>query len=294
MRRRTFVFLASFVVIAFSSASAQERTILAGSDIPGWRMVETGFYEGKELFGYIDGGAELYLEFGFERAEVQRWVFGGAELRIEAYKMMTREAAFGIASLSHVPEAIPSELWRWSWTGPRQVLFAKGEWFVTAALSGTVLPNDSTVLHDAIRALLKRIPGKEMDPPPMFQKSALRPYEARLRFVCGPVGLQTAAPEWGEVFANFKNFTLYILDFPGRYGTCTVLMATFPLAEHATNFVKKIGVRTPSRAFKDWEILTSGKKNTGVRLLFGTIAVVVEADGPSSWFRSFLNDLALR
>ncbi|MFH0777917.1 MAG: DUF6599 family protein [Candidatus Eisenbacteria bacterium] len=48
------------------------------------------------LFNYIDGGAELFLEFGFAELTVQRYAGGGQELAVETYRMESPEAALGI------------------------------------------------------------------------------------------------------------------------------------------------------------------------------------------------------
>jgi len=50
----------------------------------------------NELFNYIDGGAELFLEFGFEKLYVQRYSSKNSELTLEVYEMESPESALGI------------------------------------------------------------------------------------------------------------------------------------------------------------------------------------------------------
>jgi hypothetical protein len=56
--------------------------------------VET--YNGAELYGLIDGGAEAFLELGFERTTLQRYRFAGQEVTLELYHMSDAAAALGI------------------------------------------------------------------------------------------------------------------------------------------------------------------------------------------------------
>ena len=56
--------------------------------------VET--YNGAELYGLIDGGAEAFLELGFERTTLQRYRFAGQEITLELYRMSDAAAALGI------------------------------------------------------------------------------------------------------------------------------------------------------------------------------------------------------
>lgn len=53
-------------------------------------------FRGAELYGHIDGGAEVFLELGFERLEVLEYGKGREELQLELYRMTDGAAALGI------------------------------------------------------------------------------------------------------------------------------------------------------------------------------------------------------
>ncbi|MDZ7264117.1 MAG: hypothetical protein ONB16_05995 [candidate division KSB1 bacterium] len=50
----------------------------------------------NDLYGYIDGGAELFYEFGFEELQVQNYQREEYEISLEAYRMENATAALGI------------------------------------------------------------------------------------------------------------------------------------------------------------------------------------------------------
>jgi hypothetical protein len=67
----------------------------------GWVKSErTLSFEKSNLFDYIDGGAELFLELGFDELLVQRYkkhsVEGDEEIALEIYRMESSESALGI------------------------------------------------------------------------------------------------------------------------------------------------------------------------------------------------------
>ncbi|MCX5800187.1 MAG: hypothetical protein NTX17_02190 [Candidatus Eisenbacteria bacterium] len=69
--------------------------------VAGWvRSERTLRFERSNLFDYIDGGAELFLEFGFDVLLVQRYkesnAKGDDEIALEIYQMESAEAALGI------------------------------------------------------------------------------------------------------------------------------------------------------------------------------------------------------
>ncbi|MHC4479617.1 MAG: DUF6599 family protein [Planctomycetota bacterium] len=68
--------------------------------IDGWRATGADrTYEGRELFDYIDGGAEPYLYYGFRRAFVRRYERGSQPaVVLDLFEMGTSQNAFGIFS----------------------------------------------------------------------------------------------------------------------------------------------------------------------------------------------------
>ena len=59
----------------------------------GWHIVRSESYPGKELFSYIDGGAEVFLRCGFVRLEVQEYEGPGGRATVEVYDMGSPEGA---------------------------------------------------------------------------------------------------------------------------------------------------------------------------------------------------------
>lgn len=54
-------------------------------------------YEGEELYAYIDGGAEIYQEYGFRRVILQDYKnAGGKSVSLEIFEMGSTAAAFGM------------------------------------------------------------------------------------------------------------------------------------------------------------------------------------------------------
>ena len=75
----------------------QELRLPADNLVKGWKKQEKILhFRGKNLFSHINGGAELFLEFGFEELVVQYYRKGEQEIGIEAYRMESPESALGV------------------------------------------------------------------------------------------------------------------------------------------------------------------------------------------------------
>jgi hypothetical protein len=81
-----------------SGGSGELKGLLPSSaDVPG--ITEGGrprIYKGERLFDYMNGGAELYYEYGFEQACVQRYQTPPGEVTVEIYEMDLPVNAYGI------------------------------------------------------------------------------------------------------------------------------------------------------------------------------------------------------
>jgi hypothetical protein len=68
------------------------------SEVVNWdKYLDFEEYKGEDLFFYINGGAEIYHEYGFERVIVQDYrTPNGRSASLEIYKMSSPDSAFGI------------------------------------------------------------------------------------------------------------------------------------------------------------------------------------------------------
>jgi len=57
------------------------------------------FFEGPGLFGFMNGGAELFLEYGFLQLLEQRLTYQGIPFIAEYYLMNSPQNAYGIYSV---------------------------------------------------------------------------------------------------------------------------------------------------------------------------------------------------
>ncbi|TKJ31671.1 hypothetical protein CEE39_07005 [bacterium (candidate division B38) B3_B38] len=82
----------------------QLKALLPGADeVRPWQpRGETESYVGEELYNLINGGAEIFLEYGFTEAVAQEYSREDSSFRLTIYRMGNAEAAFGIYSLNRM------------------------------------------------------------------------------------------------------------------------------------------------------------------------------------------------
>lgn len=99
MKSKLFVITISIFILGFAIQS-HARTDLSGllpsdKELDGWALLEAPRHaEGDGLFALINGGAELYLKLGFQRAVIADYANKSDQsVTLEIYEMDTPEAA---------------------------------------------------------------------------------------------------------------------------------------------------------------------------------------------------------
>jgi len=101
--RATLFLMGLFIASAWAASGLFKEGPLraylpAGNAVQGWaKDGEPQEYEGEDLYTYIDGGAEIYQEYGFRRVILQDYKNAkGKSVSLEIFEMETPAAAFGM------------------------------------------------------------------------------------------------------------------------------------------------------------------------------------------------------
>lgn len=157
--------------------------------VVGWITAgKTLRFVGSDLFNYIDGGAELFHEFGFKELLVQGYRQKDKEIVLEVYQMESPEAALGIY-LMKCGEETPVEKINARNSGNKyQFTIVKESFFIQVnsfAGDEKLIPIMITLTQQTLRFIPKEQPVKILD---ILPKENLVPGSELI--VRGPYGLQ--------------------------------------------------------------------------------------------------------
>ena len=213
--------------------------MLLPSDVPDATLTTRGTFEGKALYGYIDGGAELYLEYGFRSLIVQSVASNDESYQVEVYGMSDSAAAVGIHSVSRFDCTYDQELGPFSCVSQHQMQFAQGPFFVRIAnTSGSA----QAILYGQHlgQRLMMRIPGKPFILPPLFTDSLLGNNNYRSLLLCrGGLGLQNGIDEWTNLFEGIKQFELEVLPIERDTTAIRIAILEFQSESDRRTFLRR-------------------------------------------------------
>lgn len=144
MKRIIPILLVVMTAVAASAAAPawnQQDTLLSilppSGKVPGWVRTDSArIYTGKDLYLFIDGGADLFFEYGFRQVAVEEYHKGATEsISLEVYEMNDPGAAFGIISVRSGGEVKPVDIGDGGSVHPYYLMFWKGRYYVSIAAS---------------------------------------------------------------------------------------------------------------------------------------------------------------
>ncbi len=155
-----------------------------------WQLRDTArVFIGEDLFTLIDGGAEVYLEYGFDR--VVSAVYENPEsqsIKLELYEMKDAPAAFGIFSLNRGSQGRPVPLGNEGLLYRYHIMFWKDRFLAYVSCSDT---SEQTLA--GVLALAAAIDGKIAESgttPRLIDSLPSRDLERSVYFR-GPIGLSS-------------------------------------------------------------------------------------------------------
>jgi hypothetical protein len=230
-------------------------------------------YVGAQLYDYIDGGAEVFFELGFDRVTVQRYQAGGDELAVELYTMRDAVAALGIYLSKCGQETPAPDLADRHTAGRHQLMLVRDRTFlVVDNLSGK--SERAPTLVDFAREVVKALPTTQ--PTAVFAAlPAAGLVEGSQRVVRGPLALQSFILLGdGDVLRLGGTITAVAARYTGgALGARTLIVVPYPdaisatgalayLTAHLDSEIKPLASSATRLAFRDY----SGT--------FGTVPVV--------------------
>lgn len=195
----------------------------------------------------MNGGAELYLEYGFDRLVVYEIDIDGNEYKVEVYRMDDPEAAFGIYSVSVFRCDTSGLINDYSCQTDYQLQVCKGKYYISivndsgkpeaagqsiklAEKLQTLIQGDSF----KISAFIEDLPAKED-----ITKATLIKCE---------LGLYNGAYDWYDILEGVDNYMGLVLEKQDK----SDIILKFKDIFSQTQFLETVGIR--SRPEKNQEV----------------------------------------
>jgi len=237
----------SFSAAILTAATAALLTVTAGaqmtlvpralSGMNGIESAQSRTFTETSLYGYINGGAELYLEYGFDTLLVTELVIDGSDIKAEVYRMKDAEAAFGIFSVSRFRcnggEKLTEHLCRSAY----QLQFCKGPFYVSI-INDTGSEADQKRSADLATLIIENIPDPPFDPGSFYREAVDEETMRGAVLIRGPLGIYNGIPALSDRLGAASEYSALLI----RHGRDTVASLRFNSDSSAEEFLRKIKI----------------------------------------------------
>lgn len=227
-----------FLLTGYSFFAQEDNNFpsLTTKDIPDGKITRTGSFRGDALWGLINGGADIYLEYGFDKLLLQEIDWRGLKFRIELYRMNNAKSAFGIFSVSRYKCNLNNTITKYICITPYQVQAAIGKFYVS--ISNDAGNGESQNLTtDLFKKVLTRIKEVGFDLPKTFHEGIFDSHKDRIKYLKGRLGLQNGFPAWSEMFDSYSNYEIYLMPIELEKGYFYISQIKFGSEKEKQKFI---------------------------------------------------------
>jgi hypothetical protein len=238
---KAIAFFSALILLASEvSASAGELPVLEAKDIPHGKIIKTTFYAGEALYGYIDGGAELYLEYGFKRLGRQEITLSHEKFILEIYQMQGLNQAYGLFSI-HRSKCTPVDT-----AAPKT---CQSRYQLQACIADCYLriinESGSGIAQQVSVELYRTVRSKYKDQPillpAIFYDTRVRAGLNNVVLIYGTLGLQNGFSEWESLFKDIRRFSVTLMPVEKGKDYLSLAHILFHSAEDLQTFQKLAG-----------------------------------------------------
>jgi len=214
---------------------------LLESDFPGLKITREQYFDGNSLWGYINGGADIYLEYGFDKLLLQEVEINGFTFKIEFYKMINQQSAFGIYSVSHYKCDENSLLTKYNCISQFQVQCATGDYYISI-INTNGSKEEKELSNEIFNKVVSKIPDGEFAIPKIFQNKLFDGSRDQIKYFKGILGVQNGLMEWYDYFENFSNYEIYFLPKKVDDKIVNVARVKFGSGSDVKRFLSGLGI----------------------------------------------------
>ena len=185
-------------------------------------------FRGEALYGFMNGGSELFLEYGFNNLKALEIEYRGEDFSIEIYQMGSPENAFGIYS-QHTFRCNPAdEKFSFDCSSPGQFQVASGDIYLSV-VSEKRGEGYQQAAFELAELFINKFSSKEYLNFPQFvtqYKTVGEKHSNSVKFAKGPIALSNSLSEYMSLFENVKSYKVWIVSNNGEITAASVYFSS--------------------------------------------------------------------
>lgn len=174
---------------------------------PGYSLTNYQHFTVTSLYGHINGGAELFLEYGFNSLDYYLLEKEEQYYRIDIYRMSDPQAAYGIFSIKKYNCFEDQMVLSYSCHTPYQVSLVCSEIYITIA-NDEGNSETSKELLEIGKHIAEKYPVSCINIP-LFSDIFQFENGLQTKLFRGKLSFENGLPDWEQFFEGYKDYTCF-------------------------------------------------------------------------------------
>lgn len=196
------------IILCSNISMGQEIPEVTVEEIPGFTLNRNESFDGGSLWGYMNGGADIYLEYGFETLRVEEFSSEDETIKLELFKMTDPVSAFGIYSIKTFKCEQSKLISTIDCLNRFQFQVLYGSYYIQLINeSGSAKAKQAMI--NLAESLLKKIEQQELMLPLKYLTDSLNLSLFEIKMVKGDLGVHNKTMYLEDYFEGIKNYQVY-------------------------------------------------------------------------------------
>jgi len=209
---KSFSGLSLYLLLSIISCSyfaiGQEIPEITAAEFPGFSLDRNECFDGASLWGYMNGGADIYLEYGFEVLRVEEFSNKNETIKLELFKMDDPISAFGIYSIKTFKCKQSKVITTTDCLNQYQFQLLYGNYYIQLINESGSERAKQTMISIA-ENVLKKIQPLELALPVMYLTDSLNLSLFDIKMVKGPLGIHNKIMYLEDCFKGIEEYQVY-------------------------------------------------------------------------------------
>ncbi|MBS2209787.1 hypothetical protein KEM09_00120 [Carboxylicivirga mesophila] len=179
-------------------------------------------YDAGALYGYMNGGSELYKEYQFQKLTVQELEIEGQELKFECFEMATPILAYGIFSVNvYQCQSAENSLLPYLCATDYQLQAVYGNKYLSI-INNTGSSDAQKVAEKILHSFMENNHEKH---DALLPKCITRLKADQVMYMNGMLAMENRAAQWTELYQQLELHNCYIIKWKASIVSVMVFQA---------------------------------------------------------------------
>lgn len=240
--------------LLMSNVSAGGIPEIKQSELSELTITRNETFDGESLWGYMNGGADIYLEYGFDILRVEEFVYQDEEIKLEIFKMQDAVSAFGIYSVKTFKCAGQNIFGELDCLNKYQFQLAYGSYYIQL-INNSGTGKAEEFMKKLATLITEKLETEELMLPASYLTDSLGLNISCIKMVKGYLGLQNKLIEMSSCFDGLTDYQVYFAKLEEDGETFNYYEIVFGDEEMKKRFNGNIQGKLPPAVFQNKNVI---------------------------------------